>query len=96
MGVFVARGRVDTSPEALAHTDPTCPAPRWTGALTWAAGTVAGVPKSAVRGDLKRFKEFIENRDVETGKWRGEIRHGAADDPASQLYRKGFDEPPKV
>ena len=40
-GVFVARGRVGTSPEALAHTDPTYPAPRWTGALTWAAGTVA-------------------------------------------------------
>jgi uncharacterized membrane protein len=59
-------------------------------------GMVAGVPKSAVRGDLKRFKEFIENRDVETGKWRGEIRHGAPDDAASQMYRKGFDGPPKV
>jgi hypothetical protein len=28
-----------------------------------------------VKGDLKRFKEFIESRGVETGAWRGEI-HG--------------------
>jgi uncharacterized membrane protein len=54
-------------------------------------GTIAGVPKASVRGDLMRFKDFIENRDVETGKWRGEIRHGAPDDPSSQLLRKGTD-----
>ena len=26
-----------------------------------------------VEGDLKRFKEFIEGRTVETGGWRGEV-----------------------
>ena len=26
-----------------------------------------------VEGDLKRFKEFIEKRDGETGAWRGEV-----------------------
>jgi uncharacterized membrane protein len=29
-----------------------------------------------VKGDLKRFKEFIESRGAETGAWRGEIREG--------------------
>jgi hypothetical protein len=29
-----------------------------------------------VRGDLERFKQLIENRDEETGAWRGEVREG--------------------
>lgn len=29
-----------------------------------------------VKGDLKRFKEFVESRGVETGAWRGEIHGG--------------------
>jgi uncharacterized membrane protein len=30
-----------------------------------------------VEGDLRRFREFIEERGAETGGWRGEIREGA-------------------
>jgi hypothetical protein len=26
-----------------------------------------------VKGDLERFKEFIESRGSETGAWRGEV-----------------------
>jgi len=26
-----------------------------------------------VKGDLERFKEFIEGRGTETGAWRGEV-----------------------
>jgi uncharacterized membrane protein len=40
------------------------------------AGGLLGVVKSQVRGDLKRFKQLIENRDDETGAWRGEVREG--------------------
>jgi hypothetical protein len=29
-----------------------------------------------VQGDLQRFKDFIEQRGVETGAWRGEIQQG--------------------
>jgi uncharacterized membrane protein len=36
-------------------------------------GSVLGVVKSRMAGDLERFKEFIEARGVETGAWRGEI-----------------------
>jgi len=32
-----------------------------------------GIVSNRVRGDLERFKEFIEVRQRETGAWRGEI-----------------------
>ena len=37
------------------------------------AGDALGIVKSRVKGDLVRFKEFIENRGSETGAWRGEV-----------------------
>jgi uncharacterized membrane protein len=37
------------------------------------AGDLLGVVKSQVRGDLERFKQLIENRDHESGAWRGEV-----------------------
>ena len=40
------------------------------------AGDLLGVVKRQVRGDLERFKQLIENRDGETGAWRGEVREG--------------------
>jgi len=36
-------------------------------------GDKLGVPDRSVKGDLERFKEFIESRGVETGAWRGEV-----------------------
>lgn len=38
-------------------------------------GDLVGVVRSRIRGDLERFKEFIEKRGEETGAWRGEVRH---------------------
>jgi uncharacterized membrane protein len=40
------------------------------------AGDLLGVVKRQVRGDLERFKQLIENRDEETGAWRGEVQDG--------------------
>jgi uncharacterized membrane protein len=40
------------------------------------AGDTIGVVSRRVENDLKRFKEFIENRGQETGAWRGTIREG--------------------
>ena len=37
------------------------------------AGDKLGVVDRRVKGDLKRFKEFIEGRGSETGGWRGEV-----------------------
>ena len=31
------------------------------------------IPRARVKGDLHRFKEFIEHRGTETGAWRGEV-----------------------
>lgn len=39
-------------------------------------GDALGVVSAQVRGDLERFKDFIENRGRETGAWRGEIQGG--------------------
>lgn len=36
-------------------------------------GDILGFVSSQVRGDLERFKAFLENRGAETGAWRGEI-----------------------
>jgi uncharacterized membrane protein len=37
------------------------------------AGDALGIVTSRVKGDLARFKEFIEARGQESGGWRGEI-----------------------
>lgn len=36
-------------------------------------GTALGVVQRRVKGDMERFKEFVEARGVETGAWRGQI-----------------------
>jgi len=36
-------------------------------------GTALGFLDRRVKGDLERFKEFIESRRSETGAWRGEV-----------------------
>jgi hypothetical protein len=36
-------------------------------------GDLVGMVSARVRGDLNRFKEFIESRSRETGAWRGTV-----------------------
>jgi uncharacterized membrane protein len=42
------------------------------------AGDLLGIVKNQVHGDLERFKTLIEDRDEETGAWRGEVAKGEA------------------
>jgi hypothetical protein len=42
------------------------------------AGDLLGIVKAQVHGDLERFKQLIENRDQETGAWRGAVQSGDA------------------
>ncbi|GGT16501.1 SRPBCC family protein [Streptomyces chromofuscus] len=49
--------QVDYDPEGLAEN----------------VGDKLGFVKRQVSGDLKRFKEFIEDRGAETGAWRGKV-----------------------
>jgi uncharacterized membrane protein len=37
------------------------------------AGDTLGVVRARTKGDLARFKDFIEARGVQTGAWRGEV-----------------------
>jgi uncharacterized membrane protein len=37
------------------------------------AADALGIVKARIKGDLGRFKSFIEERGSETGAWRGEI-----------------------
>jgi uncharacterized membrane protein len=53
------------------------------------AGGALGFVSRKVNADMKRFKEFIEARGLETGAWRGEIKHGADNDDQSQLRKTG-------
>ncbi|HUR28204.1 MAG TPA: SRPBCC family protein [Planctomycetota bacterium] len=44
-------------------------------------GSAFGILNARVKGDLKRFKQFIEERHVSTGQWRGEIHGGSVNRP---------------
>jgi uncharacterized membrane protein len=37
-------------------------------------GDALGIVARQAKGDLERFKEFVESRGVATGAWRGEVR----------------------
>jgi uncharacterized membrane protein len=41
--------------------------------LVESVGTTLGFLDRRVKGDLQRFKEFIEHHGTETGAWRGEV-----------------------
>jgi uncharacterized membrane protein len=42
------------------------------------AGTALGVVERRVKGDLERFRKFIESRQAPTGAWRGTVDDGRA------------------
>jgi uncharacterized membrane protein len=52
--------RVEFEPEGAAET----------------TGATLGLVTARVKGDLERFKKFIEQRGAPTGQWRGEIHGG--------------------
>ena len=41
--------------------------------FTEKAGDLLGIVRMRTKGDLERFKDFIEERGGETGAWRGEV-----------------------
>ena len=47
------------------------------------AGDMLGVLDRQVKGDLKRFKGFIEEQGRESGGWRGRLTPGGSDAPAA-------------
>lgn len=51
--------------------------------VTETIGDAIGATSARVRGDLERFKQFIESRGSETGAWRGEIESPSTRRPAA-------------
>jgi uncharacterized membrane protein len=45
------------------------------------AGDALGIVERRVRGDLERFRDFIEARGVPTGAWRGAVENGRVEEP---------------
>jgi uncharacterized membrane protein len=64
--------------------------------LTEKAGAALGMVGNRVNSDLKRFKAFIEQRDQETGAWRGEVprppQQGQHGTPGSPMANPGMPE----
>lgn len=60
------------------------------------AGDALGLVKRRAKGDLERFRDFIERRGAESGAWRGEIRGGEPvrdDEPRiTSVVDEGLDE----
>lgn len=48
-------------------------------------GALFGIDGGQVAEDLERFKELVENREVPTGAWRGEIHDGDAEQNVRRL-----------
>jgi uncharacterized membrane protein len=46
-------------------------------------GDAVGIVDRRVRGDLERFREFIEGRGQSTGEWRGRVEGGLVEDDDS-------------
>jgi hypothetical protein len=38
------------------------------------AGDALGFVRSRTKGDLERYKSYVETRGSETGAWRGEVK----------------------
>jgi len=55
-------------------------------------GDALGVLSARIEGDLRRFKEFIETKQVPTGAWRGEIREGQVKKKDHQYGGSGLEQ----
>jgi uncharacterized membrane protein len=51
-------------------------------------GDALGFVSMRVKGDLQRFKEFVESRGRETGAWRGEIKEGRVERTSEQPHQQ--------
>jgi uncharacterized membrane protein len=70
------RGTVSFEPVGESTTLITLSMSYRTEGLREAVGSAAGLDERRVRGDLARFKQFVEASGHESGAWRGEISGG--------------------
>jgi uncharacterized membrane protein len=53
------------------------------------AGDAAGLVERQAQADVERFRRFVEERGVESGAWRGEVRDGETVAPTSPSMGSG-------
>ena len=70
------RGTVSVEPVDASHTRVTVEMQYEPEGIVEKAADTLGLLTRQVRGDLERFREFIESRGAETGAWRGEVPGG--------------------
>lgn len=78
IGEVMHRGRVVFTPKGVDNTRIDLEIEWEPEGFVEQAGAALQLDDMQVKSDLKRFKEFIEDRGRSTGAWRGEI-HGAGD-----------------
>ena len=52
------------------------------------AGDALGIPSGRIEGDLNRFREFMENKESETGAWRGQTEQVEIPDLTEQAITR--------
>jgi uncharacterized membrane protein len=83
IGEVTHRGRVEFTPTGAGATRVDLEIEWKPDGFVEGAGAALQLDDMQVKGDLKRFKEFVENRGTATGAWRGEV-HGGTAGPATR------------
>jgi uncharacterized membrane protein len=60
------------------------------------AGDALGIVQRRIKGDLSKFKEFIEARGREEGGWRGEVPRSPQQGPQQGQMPRGHATPPPM
>jgi len=55
------------------------------------AGDTLGIVERRVKGDLERYRDFVEGRGQSTGAWRGRVEGGVVEDDDDQRTTSGSD-----
>jgi len=75
-GEVMHRGRVAFSPKGPDETKVDLEIEWEPEGFVESAGAALQLDDMQVKSDLKRFKKFVEEREVPTGAWRGEVHGG--------------------
>lgn len=75
-GEVMHRGRVEFTPKGPDETKVDLEIEWEPEGFVESAGAALQLDDMQVKSDLKRFKKFVEEREVPTGAWRGEVHGG--------------------
>jgi uncharacterized membrane protein len=94
IGEVTHRGRVEFTPKGADSTRVDLEIEWKPEGFVEGAGAALQLDDMQVKSDLKRFKEFVENRGTATGAWRGEVHGGTAGPTTGAAGMPGMTETP--